>query len=66
MHWCLPLILFFFTSFYYQGGDDDYEFNPDDFQDPYTPEELAKYAADKEKAATEATATDATPVEGEK
>jgi len=27
------------------GGDDEYEYSGDDFEDPYTPEELAAYAA---------------------
>jgi hypothetical protein len=39
-----------------QGGDDEYEYNPDDFEDPYTPEELAEYAAKSKNAAVAAPA----------
>ncbi len=44
-----------------QGGDDEYEYSGDDFQDPYTPEELATYAA--ASAAAAATAEPASPTE---
>lgn len=30
------------------GGDDEYEYSPDHFEDPYSPEDLAAYAANKE------------------
>jgi len=45
-----------------QGGDDEYEYSGDDFNDPYTAEELAEYAAASaaHKANVEKTAT-ATP-----
>lgn len=36
------LTLFFLVL---QGGDDEYEYSGDDFNDPYTAEELAEYAA---------------------
>lgn len=32
----------------FQGGDDEYEYSPDHFEDPYSPEDLAAYAANKE------------------
>lgn len=41
---------------YAQGGDDDYEFSPDHFDDPYTPEELAQVAAATAKVVSDVTA----------
>lgn len=43
-----------------QGGDDDYEYSPDHFEDPYSAEELAQFDA----ARSSTTASDA-PQEAE-
>lgn len=43
-----------------QGGDDEYQFSGDDFEDPYSPEELAQFASGVPTATAEAI-----PAEGE-
>lgn len=40
-----------------QGGDDEYEYSGNDFEDPYTPEELAQYAAASTASTTATAAT---------
>ena len=50
------LLIINFTLPTLQGGDDDYEFHPDHFDDPYTEEELAKIVAAKTAAASAASA----------
>ena len=54
------LTFFFFFS---QGGDDEYEYSGDDFEDPYTPEELAQYAANSTATPAVAEATEQASVE---